>query len=77
MEGSAMVYRAGADGLDLVQDGLDLVVLFPKGTFAGHFLFVLAHIVAACAGNELAGIAGLIAVVVVRPLGKSAGVTVK
>ena len=75
--GVGEVYRAGADGLDLVQDGLDLVVLFPEGVLAGHLLFVLFHVVIACAGNELAGIAGPIAVVVVRPLSKAAGVAVK
>ena len=74
--GVGEVYRAGADGLDLVQDGLDLVVLFPEGALAGHLLFVLFHVVIARAGNELAGIAGLIAVVVVRPLSKAAGVAV-
>ena len=75
--GVGKVYRAGADGLDLVQDGLDLVVLVPEGALTGHLLFVLFHVVIARAGNELAGVAGLIAVVVVRPLGKAAGVAVK
>ena len=75
--GVGEVYRAGADGLDLVQDGLDLVVLFPEAALPRHLAVVLFHVVAARAGNELTGIAGLIAVVVVRPLGKAAGVAVK
>ena len=75
--GVGKVYRAGADGLDLVQDGLNLVVLVPEGAITGHLLFVLFHVVIARAGNELTGVAGLIAVVVVHPLGKAAGVAVK
>ena len=75
--GVGEVYRAGADGLDLVQDGLDLVVLFPEVALPRHLAVVLFHVVVARPGDKLAGIAGLIVVVVVRPLGKAAGVAVK
>ena len=66
---------AGADGFDFAQNAFDLVVFFPERILAGHLLVMLLHVVAACAGNELAG--GLIAVVGVRPLREAPGIAVE
>lgn len=68
---------AGADGFDFAQNAFDLVVFFPERILAGHLLVMLLHVVAACAGNELAGVAGLIAVVGVRPLREAPGIAVE
>ena len=75
--GGGKVYRAGADAADLVQNRLDLPVFLPQGVLPRHLAVVLAHIEVARPGDKLAGIAGLIAVVIVRPLGKAAGVAVQ
>lgn len=75
--GVGQIDGAGANGFDFAQNAFDLVVFFPERILAGHLLVVLPHIEIACAADKLAGVASLIAVVGVRPLGETPGIAVE
>ena len=75
--GVRQVHGAGAGAFDLVQDGLDGLVLLPQGIFPGVLAILLPRGEVGRAADQDAGAAGAVAVVVVGPLGQAAGVAVQ